>query len=153
MKLAKAAFDAITAHAVAEYPFEACGLLVGVGDAIAEAVPCINHQNRYHAKLPDEFPRDAATAYFLDYRDIERVAEEARARGQALRGIFHSHVDCGAYFSAEDRVVALSGGDAPTFPDFVQIVVSVESRVVKAARAFCWDAAVRDFVEVEIKEG
>lgn len=153
VKLAKAAFDAIAAHATAEYPFEACGLLVGQGDALAEAIPCVNHQNRYHMKFPDEFPRDARTAYFLDYRDIERASDEARARGQALRGIFHSHIDCDAYFSAEDRVVALSGGDAPTFPDFVQIVVSVESRVFKAARAFRWDATARDFLEVDIEEG
>jgi proteasome lid subunit RPN8/RPN11 len=152
VRLTKAAFDAIALHAATEYPFEACGLLVGANGEITEAVPCVNHQNRYHAKFPDEFPRDARTAYFLDYRDVERVCDEARARGQALCGIFHSHIDCGAYFSAEDRVVALSGGDSPTFPDFVQIVVSVESRVIKAARAFRWDAASRDFVEVEIEE-
>lgn len=149
--IAAAALDAIAAHAKACCPSEACGLLVGRQTAIARAVPCVNHQDRFHEKLPDDFPRDSRTAYYMDYRDIERVDAEARKTGEQIIGIFHSHIDCGAYFSAEDRVVALMGGGEPAFPDFVQIVASIVNGEFEIARAFKWDKDQKDFLEQELE--
>src|SRR5262249_55568494 len=133
------------------YPEECCGLLTGPAErseAVSAAHPCRNLQNVYHQRFPDEYPRDARTAYLLDYRDLERTEEEAGARGERLVGIFHSHVDVGAYFSAEDKRVALLGADEPAFADFTHIVLDVQKDGVRGGKAFVWDAATRDFAEI-----
>jgi proteasome lid subunit RPN8/RPN11 len=146
----RAAFDAMAAHARAAYPDECCGLLTapaGRPREILAAHPCRNLQNDYHARFPDEYPRDARTAYLLDYRDLERVAGEAETRGERLVGIFHSHIDVGAYFSAEDERVALMGGDTPAFPEFTHIVLDTRAGGVHGGKAFRWDEAARAFVE------
>ena len=54
----------------------------------------------------------------------------------------------GAYFSGEDRARAMFV-DEPLYPDIAWVVVS-DSRQVGEARAFRWDEAQRDFVEVPL---
>jgi adenylyltransferase/sulfurtransferase len=152
--LRPSAWEAMVAHARAAYPEECCGLLVGPphrAGVLTRAAPCRNLQNLYHQRFPEDYPRDARTAYLLDFRDLERTEEEAVARGERVAGIFHSHVDVGAYFSDEDRRVALLGGEEPTFPDFVHIVIDARAGDVRGARAYRWDPAARDFGEVPLE--
>lgn len=106
--IAAAALEAAYAEAVRCYPEEACGLLIGPSDAAFcdEARPCKNQQGRLHALDPETYPRDARTAYQLSGADILSLS---RSLGTArpVKIIFHSHVEVGAYFSAEDRRAAL----------------------------------------------
>jgi proteasome lid subunit RPN8/RPN11 len=150
--IARAAFEGMAAHARAAYPEECCGLLTGREEgALAGAHPCRNLQNQYHERFPEEYPRDARTAYLLDYRDLERVDAQARGRGERVRGIFHSHVDVGAYFSEEDVRVALMGGEEPAFADFVHIVLDARADGVRGGKAFRWDPSLRAFREVPLE--
>ena len=78
MRVAKAALDAMVAHARAELPNECCGLLVGTADAIARAVATRN-------------ARMGPTRFLIHPEDHFVVLRDARATGLAIRGAYHSH--------------------------------------------------------------
>ena len=71
-------------------------------------------------------------------------------RGElVIRAIYHSHPQHAAYFSAEDKKQA-TVWDEPSYPDATQIVVSVIDGEVRDTKAFRWQEATRDFVEVPL---
>lgn len=91
-------------HCAAGYPDEACGILLGPTDGVADRVaPCNNIQNDLHAADPVAHRRDARTAYLIDPKDLFRLTREARDQDAEFKAIFHSHADVGAYFSDEDQ--------------------------------------------------
>jgi proteasome lid subunit RPN8/RPN11 len=135
----RAVLDAIYAHARAGYPEEVCGFIV----ADDEARRCENRQNALHAEDPVHFPRDAKTAYNLGAKDIFFLEKSLRTE-RPVRVIYHSHVDVGAYFSAEDARAATFEGE-PLYPvDY--LVVDVRSDGVRGAKLFRF--AEGSFVEV-----
>ena len=152
--------DLITIHrqACAEYPHECCGVLtMAATAAAASAHPCSNIQQQRHQASPNEYPRDARTAYLIDPQELFRIVSAAdRGDGQVV-GFYHSHIDCEAYFSAEDRRRAMTFGDEPDYPGAVYLVLSVHgpetgqtpARVVDQ-KAFAWDPDARDFTAVEL---
>lgn len=151
MILPRPLYDAILAHGEKTWPQECCGFLVGAeGDAIEEVVAITNAAEKMKTERPDEFTRTAEMGYVMD--PLEQLAAErsAMARGKVLRGTYHSHVDVGAYFSAEDKRRAFFGGE-PMFPDAIYVVADVKAREGKGAKAFVWSAAARDFVEEPIE--
>ena len=77
-------------------------------------------------------------------------AERGKLR---LVSFFHSHPEHEAYFSEEDKTSALGGWDEPNYPDAAQIVFSVRQGAVRYAKAFAWDEAARDFVEISMIVG
>ncbi|MGE3538970.1 MAG: Mov34/MPN/PAD-1 family protein [Candidatus Tectimicrobiota bacterium] len=142
----------IYAHAQATYPEECCGFLIGSCDTSAadEVRRCVNEQNRYHALDPERFPRTARTAYYLGGKDLRFLAESLDA-ARPVKIIYHSHVDVGAYFSAEDIRAALGREpDAtaePLYPvDY--IVIDVQADRVGGAKMFRWDTTHKAFVQV-----
>ena len=78
-----------------------------------------------------------------------QTAEEA---GAQLHAIVHSHPDVGAYFSKEDKEMALGGGAEPLWPGVQYLVVSVREGKVDDARLYTWQPAQRDFSEVQVSE-
>ncbi len=82
-------------HARATYPNECCGAMLGsVSDGqkrVVEAMPLEN------AAAGPQRER-----YELRPEDLLKADREARARKMDLVGIYHSHPDCGAYFSETD---------------------------------------------------
>jgi proteasome lid subunit RPN8/RPN11 len=136
---------AIEAHAAACYPHEACGFVIDRSGR--EEVVCVsNIQNQRHAADPTL--RDARTAYTMGPEAVPILTGHER-RALVIRAIFHSHPDHDAYFSAEDRKQA-TVWDEPSYPDAGQIVISVRNGEVKGAKAFAWDADVRDYVDVPL---
>lgn len=143
------ALDAMLAHARATHPEECCGALVRRAGK-TEAWRFENVQNELHQRDPAGNPRTAVTAYALGRRDLERV--DAACAGDpaigTLAAIYHSHTKVGAYFSGEDRARAMFV-DEPLYPEIAWVVVS-DSREPGEVRAFRWDEARRDFVEVPV---
>lgn len=142
---------ALHAHAASTYPDECCGFII-TRHGRDEVVRVSNVQNELHAKDTVQFPRTAAIAYTMG-SEAAPILMGAERGELTLRAIFHSHPDHDAYFSAEDRTQAFGGWDEPNYPDAAQLVISVRAGTVRATKAFVWDAAVRDFVEVEIVAG
>jgi proteasome lid subunit RPN8/RPN11 len=150
-KLRRAAFDAIIAQAERDFPDETCGFIIGAEHA-QEVRPITNIQNVKHAEDPQRFARDARTAFLMDPKEHLAVLNEADRRKLSLIAVYHSHPDHDAYFSATDRAQAcLFDPSEPDYPDTFHIVLSVRGGRFMRAAAFVWDAALKDFVERELK--
>lgn len=131
-------------QALEEYPAECCGVILTRGEE-RTLLRCVNSQNKFHAKDPARYPRDARSAYNISPKDLLKIAD-AQGEGYTLSVIYHSHIDTGAYFSDTDRRTALCGGEEPHYSDAVHVVVSVMGREVADTRAYRWDPAARDFL-------
>lgn len=148
VRISKATFNAITAHARETYPDECCGIIVE-RDGREEVVLVTNIQNDMHDKDPEQFPRTARTAYSMgsEAAPVLLAAERGELR---LHAFYHSHPEHDAYFSAEDRKQAFGGWDEPNYPDARQIVISVYGGEVKNTAVFVWDEHARDFVDASL---
>jgi adenylyltransferase/sulfurtransferase len=147
--LSTAAWNDIEQHALAAFPEECCGVIFS--DGVQERVqPLKNIQNQLHALDPQTYPRTAAIAYAIDLKELEGAIDQAERSGAKLKAFYHSHPDCDAYFSDEDKAFASPFGE-PTFPGTAQIVVSVYDRAIRDIRGFSWSEHAADFVEMPIK--
>jgi [CysO sulfur-carrier protein]-S-L-cysteine hydrolase len=147
LTLERAALDDILAHARATHPAECCGAVVE-RDGRDHVRRFTNIQDRLHAEDPASHPRGAETAYAPEPRELFQVVRDGESPGACLKVFYHSHTRVGAYFSGEDRARAMFG-DEPAYPDVTYLVVS-DSRTSGEARAFRWDDANRDYVEVPV---
>jgi proteasome lid subunit RPN8/RPN11 len=109
----KAVLDEVDAHSAAEYPNESCGFLTGpAADSLVidKAIRAVNLADKYHKADPETFPRTAREYYTIDARVIQRTFEAGERDGQPVKVIYHSHCDCGAYFSQTDQDAAAPDG-------------------------------------------
>ena len=105
--------DALDAQALREYPSESCGFLTGPADADAvvdRIIEATNLADKYHKVDPETFPRTSREYYTIDARLIDRTFREGSSAGQPVKIIYHSHCDCGAYFSQTDQDAAAPDG-------------------------------------------
>lgn len=138
----------IFAQAEREYPNECCGMILGPQaekEKLTHVRPCINVQDQYHGLDPKTFPRTAATAYFINPKELLAIQKEARKAQEEIRIIYHSHVDCGAYFSEEDKRIATAEGE-PAYPGVRYLVLSVRDGKVTDCNLFAWDSEKKGFV-------
>jgi len=98
LRIPRAQAEAIVAHALEGYPFEACGVFLGNGDAVTRAERVPNRET--------ETPR---VRYQIAPEDLIRIQREARAQGLEIVGYYHSHPDHPARPSETDRRVAAEG--------------------------------------------
>src|SRR5207249_8718665 len=144
--------EEIYAHARETYPEECCGFLIGLSDSafIEEVRRCVNEQNRYHALDPERFPRTARIAYYLGGKDL-RFLMQSLETPRPVKIIYHSHIDVGSYFSAEDIRAALGREPddtaEPLYP-VDHIVIDAQADHVAGAKMFRWDQRQRAFVQV-----
>jgi [CysO sulfur-carrier protein]-S-L-cysteine hydrolase len=151
LRILESTLEAIDRHAVESYPDECCGAVLA--DNRTELLrPITNIQDRLHAENPDQHPRDARTAYFMDPKELYAVLREAEEQKRSLRVLYHSHPDHDAYFSAEDKARA-QAWDEPAYPETFYLVVSVIGGRVRDHLAVAWDAERGDFTPVGIVTG
>ena len=145
--LEKEQLDEIHQHAVEEYPNECCGIVVGNPDHNNDNVVyrCENIQNKLHEKNPENFTRDARTAYNISALELQRHLSEASSKGRVFKVLYHSHPEHDAYFSEEDTRMALFDGESPIYPGTQYLVVSVYSKKVRDQALFDWDPKTKTF--------
>lgn len=102
---------AIRAHAERTYPEECCGVLIGRADGEPLRVELVREIANVHE---DERRR----RFLLDPRQHLAAQKEARARGLAVIGVYHSHPDHAAQPSEHDRRHA--------WPNLRYLIVAVE---------------------------
>lgn len=150
LALSEAAWEEISRHAVEAYPDECCGIILS--DGKADSVRrCTNIQDKLHALDPDTYPRSARIAYTMDPKEVDAIVSEACRAGAKIKAFYHSHPDHEAYFSEEDRTLAVPFGE-PSYPESGQIVISVYDRLVKRIAAYAWSQDKKDFVEIPLRK-
>jgi len=95
IRIEAAPWAEMVAHARETYPNECCGAMLGTLDGEQKQV-------RAAIRLRNAFAGEQAARYELRPEDLMAADREARARSMDLIGIYHSHPDCGAYFSQTD---------------------------------------------------
>ena len=102
---------AIRTHAERSYPEECCGVLIGRADVEPLRVELVREIANAHE---DERRR----RFLLDPREHLAAQKEARARGQSVIGVYHSHPDHAPQPSDHDRRHA--------WPNLRYLIVAVE---------------------------
>jgi proteasome lid subunit RPN8/RPN11 len=115
-RLALAARESIVAHARAARPAECCGLLVGANGRIDEAIPARNVADLLRSA-------NLATTYVIDPGDHVTARREARRRGLAVVGFYHSHPASRAWPSPTDIAEA-------SYEDALYVIVSLQHDLV-----------------------
>jgi proteasome lid subunit RPN8/RPN11 len=98
-ELRAAVLASVVGHARDTAPNECCGLLLGRGEDITEAVAAKNI-----AEAPE-------AQFLIDPRDHIMARRDARARGLDVVGFYHSHPRTPAEPSERDRVEYSYAGD------------------------------------------
>ena len=136
--------EAMGIQAVEEYPSEACGVLVGRSEHLS-AIAFENIQDKLHKIDPDRYTRTSRTAYNMNTMKLARVQEE-----HELRVIYHTHVECDAYFSDEDQQCAMTpDGSGPILPGVDYVVMSVYDREPRELSLYRYDESSRKFEYVD----
>lgn len=134
---------------------EACGFLEGpAADALLvdRAVELENLANKYHRADPEGHPRTGREYFKINGLKFERAIREAEDVARAVKVFFHSHLDCGAYFSAEDAASMTMGGQGAPSYELAYLVTAVDKGEVTAHRLFIWDDPQRAFVEAAFSQ-
>jgi proteasome lid subunit RPN8/RPN11 len=108
--------EAVIGHARDEAPLECCGLLLGGGQAVEEAVPARN-------------VRRSTTAYLVDPADHFAAIRRARAQRRAVVGAYHSHPRSPAMPSPVDLRDAL-------YREFLYLIVSLADPASPEVRGY-----------------
>ena len=108
--------DEMVAHAKAEYPNEACGIIAGLSGRAVKL---------YRTRNAERSP----VRYVIEPREQLGVMREMEDKGWDLLGIFHSHTHSPAYPSQTDVQLAY-------YPDALYFIVSLMAAdpVVRAFR-------------------
>lgn len=126
MRIRQAVVDDLIAHARESAPNECCGLLVGSGVAIVEALRTTNLE-------------EGPSRYRIDPLEHIALMKRLRGSGRAIVGAYHSHPHSPAVPSPSDLTEAF-------YPDFVYLIVSLAA----GARAECRAWRIRNGAAVEI---
>jgi len=140
------------AHARETYPNECCGAVIDDATGVQQVVRLRNVQDEMHARDPLHYPRTARTAYTPHASEFKRAMDLSEAKGAKLVAFYHSHPDHDAYFSEEDVAQATPFGE-PSYPDVLQVVVSVYGGRVKEVRTYRWSPVEGCFVETRVVDG
>jgi proteasome lid subunit RPN8/RPN11 len=142
IELPPALITALQDHSFATYPGECCGLVFApAGSRTAtRSVALENTADRLHHLDPIEYPRTSREAFSVNEAKMTRLVSEAQSAGEQLLAFYHSHIDCDAYYSEEDKRYAAPNGVA-VLPDVVQIVISCRADRISDANAFTWNGS------------
>ena len=124
LRLEDAVIEAIDAAALAKYPHEACGLLVGRD---TPEVTVVERSEPARNLAVDRL----ADRYVLDPDDFCAADRAARRDGLDIVGVWHTHPDHPARPSPTDLEAA--------WPDYSYLIVAVAARGVVERRAWRLD--------------
>jgi proteasome lid subunit RPN8/RPN11 len=129
---------------------EACGYLSGPSvDPLLcdQATELENLANKYHQIDPEGHPRTGREYFKINSMKFEKALAQGAAEQRPVKVFFHSHLDCGAYFSKEDAASMTAGGASDPAWDLAYLVTAVDQGEVTAHKLFIWNRAERSFVE------
>ena len=116
LRLPKALAAEILAHARADQPAEACGLIAGQAGKAKRLY-----------RIPSDDP--SPTSYYMNPQALFNAMQEMEENGQDLLAIYHSHPTSPAYPSATDIQLAF-------YPESFYLIVSLQVAQHPEVRAF-----------------
>jgi proteasome lid subunit RPN8/RPN11 len=119
--------DDIVAHARADAPKEACGLVAGRDARATRVIRCLNAHPA------------AVTRYTIDPREQLRAFRDMEANGEELLAIYHSHPATQAYPSPTDRAES-------HYPEAIYVLVSLRDATPDVRAFQISDGWVREVV-------
>lgn len=129
---------------------EACGYLSGpIEESLLcdQAIELENLANKYHAVDPEGHPRTGHDYFKINGLKFEKAMKLESERDRAVKVFFHSHLDCGAYFSEEDAAsMTMGSAGRPTY-QLAYLVTAVDQGQITAHRLFIWEEQTNQFVE------
>jgi proteasome lid subunit RPN8/RPN11 len=134
ISIEKPAWDLMVAHAEKTFPKECCGVMLGSGEVVKEAIP-----------VPNVYTGPQEDFFVMDPKDLERADQHARKNGMDVLGIFHSHPNCDAYFSKRDLEHSCSW--------FSYVVLSVKNGRFDHANSYRPDVDQREAPKEELTYG
>ena len=141
-------WEEVCAHAQDDYPSECCGIIARGTCCGPHVHRCANIQNRFHGHDPNAHPRTSRNAYRMDDLQVSRILTDTERSGGRIVAFYHSHIDCAAYFSPEDREAASFLGE-PAYPGVYHLVVSTMGGRVSGRRVFHWSSDAGAFAEAD----
>ncbi|RRR71856.1 MAG: M67 family peptidase [Candidatus Viridilinea halotolerans] len=144
---------AIAAHAIATYPDECVGLLLGrLNGTDKQVVRIIAVENRWEGQVAlaeQDDPTSRRDRFYLDPRDYLRADRAAQAAGLEVVGCYHSHPDHPPDPSERDRV----GAQAIAGPSFAFVIQSVYAATARDVAAWLLVEDGSHFVREELVVG
>ena len=137
LRIGRALYDEIVAHALAEAPNECCGIVASV-DGVAVAV---------------FVARNAAASplrYVMDGEDQLAIQEEIEERGWDYGAIYHSHTRSAPAPSQTDINMAYVPAVGPLWPGTIYIIVGVAGEEPEV-RAFRIESDTPEEVELSVE--
>lgn len=134
-------YERMLAHARAEFPNEACGVVAGRGGAALEV---------YEMQNAEASP----VVYRFDEREQLRVFNEIDRKDWEILAFFHSHTHTEAYPSPTDRGQAhwtdpVTLDEVPAYPQTRYLILSLMNWDQPVLRAFRFEGG--DAVEEEVR--
>lgn len=129
---------------------EACGYMEGPASdplLIDRAIELENLANKYHRADPEGHPRTGREYFKINSLKFERAIQEGVTNERPVKVFFHSHLDCGSYFSAEDAASMTLGGTGDPSYELSYLVTAVDQGQVSAHRLFVWEGESKAFIE------
>jgi proteasome lid subunit RPN8/RPN11 len=133
MRISRAVYDEMVAHAQDGRPFEACGVLAGSAGTVTGL-----HRARNTADL-------FGVRYQIDPKDFLKISNAIDDDDLDMVGIYHSHPFTRAYPSATDLGQAWEG--------LVYVIVSLRDFLRPEARAFTVADGLISEQPIEIVDG
>ena len=152
LTISRSALDLVEAAGVAAYgrDEEACGFLQGPAEQALhcdEAKELENLANKYHEIDPENHPRTGHDYFKINTKKFEKALQEGVSQNRPVKVFFHSHLDCGSYFSEEDAASMTMGGESDPAYALAYLVTAVDKGEVTAHRLFIYNYETKGFDE------
>lgn len=156
VSIKRSALDLVERAGIAAYgrDEEACGYLRGpVANALLcdEAIELENLANKYHEIDPEGHPRTGREYFKINSLKFEKAIAQGDREERPVKVFFHSHLDCGAYFSAEDAASMTNGGTGDPAYALAYLVTAVDKGAVTAHKLFIWNTGTKRFDEAGLQ--
>jgi [CysO sulfur-carrier protein]-S-L-cysteine hydrolase len=139
--LSRELYERVIAHARAEFPNEACGVVAG---QVGTALEIYEMQNAEASPV----------AYRFDEREQLRVFNDVERKGWEILAFFHSHTHTEAYPSPTDRGQAhwtdpVTLEEVPAYPQTRYLILSLMNWAQPLLRVFRFEGG--EAVEEEVR--
>ena len=136
--ISQAEYEEIRKHGEDTYPYECCGIMLGVIDGdtrtVKSTIRCGNTR--------DDRPQDR---FNIDPKELIAAMKRARNEGVDIIGFYHSHPDCPAQASKTDLAEAHYLGNS-------YVITRVDKRVAQETNSFALRGTIEEDKYFEVEE-